>query len=434
MDQAALVQVSFALEKVLRSSDSLKSLKPSERRILKALVQQPNANAGSYTPASGQIFGILSSMKEEFESNLSAEQKNEMQAASDFAELKTAKEAEIDAGTTKIKSQSQSLADAEDKLADAKETLEGTRGALAADTEVLSSLKLQCQQTDKDFALRQKTRSEEIAAVSEAISILSDDDARDNFSNTLSFVQVQRGRRNGVALLRKAARVDGPRSAALTQLADRAQLDVFVKIRKSIDDMIASLKKEQADEVKAKDNCVVELRENEKAIAIKQRAITELSAFMEEAEATLKTLSKEIVEHKAEVKETQKQMAAASEEREAENKEFQDAVKEQRAAQDVLKKAKARLEAFYKKKQGLLQAQPQNLVQAVLGGHFVLYQGAQQPGAALSEKPKGFETYETKGKGASGVLALLSSIIKEAETMEKEALAAETDAQETDAQ
>jgi len=429
MKPTAMVQVRVAAERVLLRSDSLKSLKPSQRRILKALVQQPQ-NAGSYTPQSGQIFGILSSMKEEFESNLSAEQKNEMQASSDFAELKAAKETEIDAGTTKIKSQSQSLADAEEKLADAKESLEGTRGALAADTEVLSSLKLQCQQTDKDFALRQKTRSEEIAAVSEAISILSDDDARDNFSKTLSLVQVHHERQRGVALLRKGARVNGPRSAALTQLANRAQLDVFVKIRKSIDDMITSLKKEQADEVKEKDSCVKEIRENEKAIALKQRAITELTAFMEEAEATLKTLSKEIVEHKAEVKETQKQMAAASEEREAENKEFQDAVKEQRAAQDVLKKAKARLEAFYKKKQqGLLQAQPQNLVQAVLGGHFVLYQGAQQPGAALSEKPKGFETYETKGKGASGVLALLSSIIKEAETMEKEALAAETDAQ-----
>merc|ERR1719387_2168813 len=118
MDRTAMVQVSFALEKVLRSSDSLKSLKPSERRILKSLVQQPNANAGSYTPASGQIFGILSSMKEEFESNLSAEQKSEMQAASDFAELKKAKEAEISAGETNIKSSTQSLADAEEKLAD----------------------------------------------------------------------------------------------------------------------------------------------------------------------------------------------------------------------------------------------------------------------------------------------------------------------------
>merc|ERR1719178_295691 len=122
-----------------------------------------------------------------------------MQAASDFAQLKKAKEAEIDAGMSKIKSSTQSLADAEEKLADAKESLEGTRGALAAETEVLSSLKLQCQQTDKDFALRQKTRSEEIAAVSEAISILSDDDARDNFSNTLSFVQVHRSRPRGVA-------------------------------------------------------------------------------------------------------------------------------------------------------------------------------------------------------------------------------------------
>merc|ERR1719482_2375019 len=127
MDRTALVKVSFELERVLRSSGSLKSLKPSERRILKSLVQQPQ-NAGSYTPQSGQIFGILSSMKEEFESNLSAEQKNEMQAASDFASLKKAKEGEIDAGTTKIKAQSQSLADSEEKLADAKESLEGTRG------------------------------------------------------------------------------------------------------------------------------------------------------------------------------------------------------------------------------------------------------------------------------------------------------------------
>merc|ERR1719388_54661 len=431
MKPTAMVQVRAAAERVLRRSDSLKSLKPSQARLLKALVQQPNANAGSYTPQSGQIFGILSSMKEEFESNLSAEQKNEEQAASDFAQLKKAKEDEIDAGTTKMKADSQTLADSEEKLADAKETLEGTRGALASDTEVLASLKLQCQQTDKDFALRQKTRAEEIAAVCEAISILTDDDAHDNFSKTLSFVQARSDRHRGVALLRKAARVAGPRRAALAQLADRAQLDVFEKIKKSIDEMIATLKEEQAHEVVEKDNCVKEIRENEKAIQIKQRAITELTAFMEEAEATLKTLSKEIVEHKAEVKETQKQMAAASEEREAENVEFQGAVKEQRAAQDVLKKAKARLEAFYKKKQGLLQSQPQNLVQAVLGGHFVLYQGAQQPGAALSAKPKGFETYETKGKGAAGVLSLLSSIIKEAETMEKEALAAETDAQES---
>merc|ERR1719321_2135380 len=120
------MEVRAAAERVLRFS---KTMKPSQRRILKSLVQQPNANAGSYTPASGQIFGILSAMKEEFESNLSTEQKNEMQATSEFAELKAAKEAEIDAGSKKIKAQTQSLASAEEKLADSKESLEGTRGS-----------------------------------------------------------------------------------------------------------------------------------------------------------------------------------------------------------------------------------------------------------------------------------------------------------------
>merc|ERR1719160_1678068 len=73
------------------------NLLPSQRKALRALVQQPNANAGSYQPASGQIFGILKQMKEEFESNLSTEQKTEQQAVSDFKELKKAKEYEIDA-------------------------------------------------------------------------------------------------------------------------------------------------------------------------------------------------------------------------------------------------------------------------------------------------------------------------------------------------
>merc|ERR1719313_2273224 len=156
------------------------------------------------------------------------------------------------------------------------------------------------------------------------------------------------------------------------------------------------------------------------AIMIKNREIKEYTAFIEEADSIVAQLEKEIKIHLVQVKETEKQMKVASEEREAQNKEFQTAVTEQRAAQDVLKKALARLKAFYKEK----SVQP-TLVQEM---GFSLIQGKQTPGAAAPPPPPGFEKFE-QNKGAAGVMQLIQNVIVDAEDMEKDAMKAETDAQ-----
>ena len=44
--------------------------------------------------------------------------------------------------------------------------------------------------TDQEFEERTKTRAEETKAVSEALAILSSDDAHDTFTSTFNFVQV----------------------------------------------------------------------------------------------------------------------------------------------------------------------------------------------------------------------------------------------------
>merc|ERR1719395_255112 len=313
MPAHSFVEVRAAADRVLRAS-RVTTLAPSQRKVLNALVQQPNANAGSYNSQSGAIFGILKQMKEEFESNLSDAQKTEQQAQSDYNELKAAKEAEISAGTTKSKQHSQALAATKESLADAKENLGSTREALASDVQFLQDLKLRCNDMDAEFAERQRVRTQEIAAVGEAMQILSEDDARDNFSKTLAFVQKKDRRARGQAVLR---------AAGLTQLANQAGFDVFAKIKESIDKMAADLKQTQADEVKEKDSCETQLRENDIATQKKQRDITELTTFIDEATQTIETLTKEIATHNAEVAEMNKQMKVASEEREAENKEFQ---------------------------------------------------------------------------------------------------------------
>jgi hypothetical protein len=410
MPANSFVEVRTAAERALRRA----TLMPSQKHALQALVQQPNANAGSYQPASGQIFGILKQMKEEFESNLAEQQRTEKQALTDYRGLKMAKEKEIAAGTAQSKQKIQDLADTENKLAQAKENLQGTRGALSADKKFLEELKLRCQQTDKDFDLRTKARADEIAAVSEAISILSDDDAHDNFAKTLGFVQID-NRKRGAAVLQAAAKKTGSadlaRLAASAKSALNAKSDVFDKIDESIDGLIEGLKETQAEEVVMKDGCNDKIRENEKAYLIKQREVKELTTFIDEAVATVEKLEKEMVVHAAEIKESKVQMDVASEEREGQNKEFQTAVSEQRAAQAVLKKALARLQAFYKEKPALVQS---------------LFQS--EPGAAAPPPPEGFKKLETN-KGAKGVMGLIQNVIDDAAEMEKDALTAETDAQ-----
>merc|ERR1719305_855441 len=53
----------------------------------------------SYAPQSGQIFGILQQMKEDFEVNLAEAQKAEAKAKAEYESLKAAKEDEIDTGS-----------------------------------------------------------------------------------------------------------------------------------------------------------------------------------------------------------------------------------------------------------------------------------------------------------------------------------------------
>merc|ERR1719398_553931 len=87
----------------------------------------------SYAPQSGEIFGILTQMKETFEANLSAAQKEEMANQKAYEDLKAAKEAEIAAGQAQIDTKTQELADTDEKLAMAKQDIEDTRASLAAD-------------------------------------------------------------------------------------------------------------------------------------------------------------------------------------------------------------------------------------------------------------------------------------------------------------
>merc|ERR1719454_2542450 len=216
-------------------------------------------------------------------------------------------------------------------------------------------LKEKCSMTDLEWEERQKTRQLEMEACSKALAVLSSDDAHDLFTKTFnpSLVQMasamhsERRTEASNLLSAVAKKVQNPR---LATLAVRVRLDAFTRVKKAIDDMVAQLTKEKADEIKHKDFCVDEFNTNELQTEKKEREKQELTAKIEDLENTIKSLTDAINQLKSEVAEMQVQMKRAGEDREKENKEFQATVADQRATQKLLTAALNILKGFYAKK------------------------------------------------------------------------------------
>jgi chromosome segregation ATPase len=387
--------------------------------------------SGSYAPQSGQIFGILKQLKEDFEINLSQSQKEEITAVEDFKGLSAAKTAQITSGKEKLDMTEGDHADNQKALSDAKEDLELTREQRSKDVEFLQNLKTTCMDLDKQWEQRSKTRAAETKAVSEAIAIITEDDNMDLLRQSVTLLQVDssaemRVRRNRVVTsLRKAAQdpffatedlmdawhsrsgqilsASGSPRTQLSTLAVTASLDSFTKIKQAMDKMVADLKEEQASEVKLKAHCDKEFDATDKEKFRKNEEAEDLQNTIEKLAKLITKLTEEIEAAKAQVADTEVAIKKASQVRESENAEFQVTVADQRATQTILTKALGKLKEFYKK--AFLQKSKQ-------------------------EPPVKFNSYKTNA-GASPVIGMIEQIIEDSKALESEAVAGETEAQQS---
>merc|ERR1719201_1064724 len=201
-------------------------------------------------------------------------------------------------------------------------------------------------------------------------------------------------RSRAAALLKKVARQN--RSPRLAALAYQIRLDAFTKVKQAIDDMVAELVKEQADEVKHKDFCVEELNTNQLQTEKKEREKKELEATVDDLKTEIETLTKELKELNAQIGESKIQMKRAGEDREIENKDFQIIVADQRATIKLLTGAKHALSSYY--------------------------------GFAQVGQPEGFKEQKKNAMGGP-VIALIDTTIGDAKKMMAEASRDEEDAQ-----
>merc|ERR1719182_156000 len=195
----------------------------------------------SYAPQSGQIFGILGQMKEDFQVNLAEAQKGEAKSKAEYETLKAAKEDELATGKKLIVSIDASIAETQENFAAEAKQLEDTQEQLAMDTEFLKNLKSKCATMDADYDKRVKDRLTEIDAVGDTIKILNSDESFEAFDKAAMFLQTDatstQTRQRAVAALQRAAQLSGSPQMAL--LAASAQLDAFTEVKALIDKMVA---------------------------------------------------------------------------------------------------------------------------------------------------------------------------------------------------
>merc|ERR1719379_526930 len=365
--QKSLIQVAQALKRhaALAEQSVAPHLRSQVREMLQAssgaisLLQQPVA-AQSYAPQSGAIFGILKQMKESFETNLESGKQEENKSVSDYQNLKSTKETQVKGAKDKIFTKTEEKAKANEAKVVAKSDLDLTEKTLAADTDFLAKLREQCATIDKQWEERSKMRAEGIAAVGETIGILTDDAARDQMSAAGQFMQLRaqsklesHQRERTVAYLASAGkRLNSPR---LSFLAERVRLDVFAKVKENIDGMVTVLGEEQTQEQGKNTKCIGDEKTNVKSQKERHEHKDDVEAEINTLKAEIKEKNDEEAMLKAAIFDAQIQLKKAGENREAENKDFQTVIGDQRATAEILKRAADRLAEFYNKKASFLQ-------------------------------------------------------------------------------
>jgi len=405
------------LKKNSLSADRVQALKDfmSGAESATGFLQIPGMQ--SYAPQSGQIFGILKQMKEDFDVDLAEEQKSEKKAVEEFESLKASKIAEIDTAKATIVQYDQDLAELGEQNAEAMKELEDTQEQLGLDQTFLATLNKKCAASDEQFEARVKARLAEISAVEDTIEILNSDTSFEAFDKSVnSFLQVnseeQNKRNKVVSVLRKAAAAS--QNPAIALLAVSAQLDVFTKIKAEIDKLISEMEAQQADEVEHRDFCIKSLNDNNRSQTAAYEKKDSLTTRIADLEKNIETLTSNLETTTQEIADTQTQMGRRSETREAENGDYQATVQEQRLTQMILQKAIDRMSQVYAMLQARQPGAPHTQTSAT----------KTDPGNG----PAKFKKYE-ENAGGKRVLAMLDEVLQDSKNMENDAIASEEDAQ-----
>merc|ERR1719449_254986 len=213
-------------------------------------------------------------------------------------------------------------------------------------------------------------------------------------------------------------------------LALRGKKVSFAKVIGMIDEMIVLLGKEQATDDEKKEYCEAELDIAEDKLKELEHTLKNLEKDIADGEATVATLTEEIAALVQGIKDLDKDVAEATQQRKEENEEYTETMATDTAAEELLQLAKNRLNKFYNPK--LYKPPPkrelsgEERITVSMGGTAP---PTPPPGgiagtgvAVLAQReappppPETYGAYAKKGEESSGVIAMIDLLIKDLAT------------------
>jgi len=377
----------------------------------------------------GEIVGILKQMLVEMKQRLKEATDAENGAINSTNELHAAKKKEIVVLTKMIEARLERCGNLGVSIAQMKGDLSDTEEALLADQEFLANLDQNCERKKNEWEVIMKTRAEELVALADTIKMLNDDDALDLFKKTLpsaasSLMQLQANsmglRQRALVVLQKLSSHGGDQAMInMITLALRGNKIGFDKVIKMIDEMIATLQIEQADDNHKKEYCAVQLDMTEDKKKVLETSVSDREAAIENAKDGIEKSTEEIAALKAGIKELDKMVMEATEQRQDENADFKEKMASATAAKELLNFAKKRLNKFYN---------PKLVEKSLAAASFVQVAAHANTLQAPPPPPETFGAYSKKSEDNMGVIAMMDLLITdldkdmvEAETEEKDA-------------
>merc|ERR1719393_1011787 len=350
------------MEHLRRFVEVTKLLSNDERSgVLAFLSSDDQQGENSQSGASGEILGILKNMKDEMEKDLSELQAQEKKDFEGFNDLKAAKTSEISINEKSVITKDKRMGALALELSEAKHALEDAEEEKANAENFKASMKEQCATVEKDKAMREKMRSEEIAAISEAVGILNDDDALETFSKVKSAALVQQPKVTYDALIQlishRASASHVHRHIALLALNQKTKRAVEEPVSAGdaaeklvvhmVTGMVGVLHDEDVTDEHKKAWCTNETEvvhgiETEKKALI-EKTTTEIAEQEDQLAQTVAEI-KALTEH---IAATDKMVHEATEQRKEEHEEFTDSFATSATAIRLIDKAIKRLEKFY---------------------------------------------------------------------------------------
>mmetsp|Transcript_102993 Transcript_102993/g.296579 ORF Transcript_102993/g.296579 Transcript_102993/m.296579 type:complete len:483 (+) Transcript_102993:2-1450(+) len=315
---------------------------------------------GTYAPGSGEIVGILKQLGDEMNKDQADAVAQEEQAVKDYEGLVASKKKEVAALSQSIETKLARVAEVGVEIASMKNDLGDTAATLEQDKAVAADLEKNCDSKAKVHEEEKQVRAQEVVALSDTIKILNDDDALELFKKTLpsptaSFVQMQV---TSASMRAQAREMLAKASSRMPRGMSRERLDFislalrgrkigFDKVLKMIDELIATLEQEQADDLHKQEYCGQQLDIAEDKHKELERSVEDLETMIAETKDRVATLAEEIKTLEAGIKALDKSVAEATEQRKEENAEYKELMSSNTAAKELIEFAKNRLQKFY---------------------------------------------------------------------------------------